>query len=163
MNWFDIIVITLLLRTSYIGYKNGLACEIYKVAGFGFSGLAAFYLYKKAAELVTQYTITIEESYVKIIALAAILLIGLFVFKVIFAFFQKIVQIGFAKNFNSIGGVIFGLGRGILIICLLYFVLNLSAADYIKESIQKKSFSGPYAQMLNIQLNSILAKILPQQ
>ena len=59
MNWFDIFVVILLLRTGYIGLKNGLAVEIYKTAGLGFSGLVSFYFYKGVVSFINQYTIKI--------------------------------------------------------------------------------------------------------
>lgn len=160
MKWFDIFAAILLLRTGYIGFKNGLSCEVFKAANLVLSGLAAFYFYKKLVLLINQYTVTVmPEGRLNAIAFLAILLGAVLIFKLIFIFVQKIMQLGFAKNFNTAAGMIFGVARGIIIICLTFIVLNWSTADYIRESIQQKSFSGQYIVKINSQLKTILTKV----
>lgn len=160
MNWFDIFVVILLLRTCYIGFKNGLSCEVFKAAGLVLSGLAAFYFYKKLVLLINQYAVTLmPEDRLNAAAFLAILLSAILIFKLIFIFVQKIMQLSFAKNFSTTTGMIFGLARGIIIICLTFAILNWSTVDYIRESIQQKSFSGQYIVKINSQLKTILTKV----
>lgn len=159
MNWFDIFAIILLLRTGYIGFKNGLSAEIYKAAGLGISGLAAFYLYKNIVIIINEYTITtISESQFEAISFIAILLLSMLICKFIFMLIQKVMQLNFAKGFNTTAGLLFGLTRGGLIVCLVFMLLNWSAVDYIKKSIQEKSFSGQYIVKINSVAKSILGK-----
>lgn len=162
MNWFDIFVIILLLRTGYIGFKNGLSVEIYKAAGLVISGLAAFYFYKKPISLINEYTINIiSESQFEAISFVVILMAGMLICKFIFMFFQKIIQLNFAKNFNTAIGMFFGLSRGVLVVCLVFMLLNLSAVDYIKKSIQERSFSGQHIVKVNSVVKPALGRILP--
>ena len=162
MNWFDIFVLILLLRTSYIGFKNGLSAEIFKAAGLALSGLAAFYFYKRLVSFVNQNTFTsLADAQMNAISFVAILLLGLLICKFVFIFIQKITQISFAKNFNTAAGMISGLLRGIVVVCLVFMVLNWSAVDYIKKSIQEKSFSGSYIIQINSVARVVLARILP--
>jgi len=161
MNWFDIFVVILLLRTGYIGFKNGLSAEIYKAAGLGFSGLAAFYFYKKLVSMFNQYTITtMADIQLEAISFISILLVGMLIFKFVFMFIQKIMQLSFAKNFNTAAGMVFGLARGIAIICIVFMILNWSAVDYIKKSVQDRSFSGSYIIQINSAAKIILGKII---
>lgn len=163
MNWFDIFVVILLLRTSYIGFKNGLTAEIYKAAGLAFSGLAAFYFYKKLVSIIDQYMITmVADSLIYIISFLFILLSGVLLFKFVFMFINKVIQLSFAEKFSKTVGLIFGIARGVLIACLVYVILNWTAVDYLKESIQEKSFSGPYIEKINTHLNDILVRFKPE-
>ena len=162
MNWFDIFAVILLLRTGYIGFKNGLSVEVYKAAGLGISGLAAFYFYKSLVALINEYTITaISESQFEAISFIVILLLGMLICKFVFMFIQKIIQLNFAKNFNTAFGMFFGLTRGALVVCLVFMLLNLSAVDYIKKSIQERSFSGRYIVKVNSVMKIILVRIIP--
>ena len=162
MNWFDIFVVILLIRTSYMGFKNGLSVDIYKAAGLCISGLAAFYFYNRVVFLVSNYiTIPIEETQLAAISFILILLACLFACKIIFTLMQKIAQIRFVKFFDSTVGMISGLIRGIVIACLFFMILNWSAFDYIKRSVQEKSFSGVYIVYVNSQAKGALNKILP--
>ena len=164
MNWFDIIVITLLLRTSYIGFKNGLSTEIYKALNLIISGLTASYFYKKLAGLANQYiaTAVIAENYLKTISFLAIFLICLGILKLFFAFVKRTVQLSFMKGLDATAGTIFGIIRGVLISCLLFVILNWITADYMWESsMQRKSLSGSYIIRVNDQIKNIVLKILP--
>ena len=135
MNWFDIFVVILLLRTGYIGLKNGLAVEIYKTAGLGFSGLVSFYFYKGVVSFINQYTITtLSDNQFYIISFIVLLLTGLLACKFIFMFLQKVVRLSFAKNFDTAAGMFLGLARGAAAACLVFMLLNWSAVDYIKRS-----------------------------
>lgn len=161
MNWFDIFVVILLLRTSYVGFKNGLSAEIYKAAGLVLSGLAAFYFYQKAALSIGHYALTLfTDEQLNIIAFLIILFTAMLVFKFIFMFVQKIVQLNFAKGFNTAAGMVSGLGRGILIACIAFVILQWSAMDYIKQSVQDKSFSGIYIIKINSQIKPVVSIIL---
>ena len=162
MNWFDIFVVILLLRTGYIGFKNGLSVEVYKAAGLGIPGLAAFYFYKRLVAFINEYTIiAISESQFEAISFIVILLLGMLICKFVFMFFQKMVQLSFAKNFNTTVGMFFGLTRGALVVCLVFMLLNLSAVDYIRKSIQERSFSGQYIVKVNSVLKAILLRVTP--
>ena len=164
MNWFDIFSIILLLRTGYIGFKNGLSAEVYKAAGMGLSGLAAFYFYKKLVLSINQYTVvSMADAQMEAISFALILLLGLLICKFVFMFIQKIMQLSFAKNFNTTAGMIFGLSRGAIVVCLVFMILNWSAVDYIKKSIQEKSFSGQYIAKVNSVAKNVLVRILPEE
>jgi uncharacterized membrane protein required for colicin V production len=164
MNWFDIFVLILLLRTSYIGFKSGLATEVYKAAGLVLSGLAAFYFYKRLIWWMSQYTITyISDKQLQAVAFVGILVLGLLVCKFVFMFVQKLMELSFAKNFSTTMGMISGLIRGVVIACLTFIILNWSAVDYIKDSLQEKSFSGSYIVQINNQARIILTKLLPAE
>jgi len=162
MNWFDIFFLIILLRTSYIGFKNGLSAEIYKAAGLALSGLAAFYFYKKLVLFVNQNTFTaLADAQMNAISFVTILLLCLLICKFVFIFIQKITKMSFAKNFNTAAGMISGLLRGVVIVCLVFMVLNWSAVEYIKKSIQEKSFSGSYIIEINSVAKVVLSRVLP--
>ena len=162
MNWFDIFVVILLLRTGYMGLKNGLSLEIYKAVGLVSSGLAAFYFHQKLALLINQYIITfLSDTQLYVISFLLVLLSGMLVFKLIFMVVQKLIQLNFAKSFDAVSGMILGLGRGVLIACLVFVILQLSGIDHLGQSMREKSFSGPYIVKINNQIDSILVKLLP--
>ena len=160
MNWFDIFVAILLLRTGYIGFKNGLSAEIYKAASLVFSGLAAFYFYKKLVLIINQYMITlIPEGQLRAISFISIFILAMLILKLLFILVQKIMQLSFAKPFDTTLGMASGLCRGVLIICLLFTILSWASIDYMKNSITQKSFSGQYVVTVNDQIKNILLKL----
>jgi len=163
MNWFDIFIVIILLRTSYIGFKNGLSDEMYKVANLGISSLTAFYFYKKLVLFINQWTVAFaDDNIINIISFLSILFICMLLLKFIFAFIQKAMQLSFAKNFNSIFGMVFGICRGAVISCMIFMLFNWSTVDYIKISIKEKSFSGQYIIITNSHFKSLLVKSLPE-
>jgi hypothetical protein len=69
-------------------------------------------------------------------------------------------QVSFAKNFNTAAGMISGLLRGVVIVCLVFMILNWSTVEYIRKSIQEKSFSGQYIIKINGCAKVVLDKII---
>jgi len=162
MNWFDIIAIIILIRTGYIGLKNGLSIEVYKFAAFCISGFAALYSYKRLTGILNQYyNIIINTAQLNAVIFLIILLAGILIFRFIFIFVREAIKLSFAKNFDVSSGIVLGLIRGILIVCIIFTILTWVSNDHIRESIQKRSFSGPYIVNLAHQFNSALVKLLP--
>ena len=162
MNWFDILSIIILIRTSYIGLKNGLSIEIYKFATFCIACFAAIYSYNKIADIINQnINIIISREQLNAVIFMVLLLAGMLIFRFIFIFAREAIKLSFAKNFDVSSGIILGLIRGVLIVCVIFAVLTWVSNDHVRESIQKRSFSGSYIVKIERLFNSILVKLLP--
>ena len=135
MNYFDLIIILVLLISFYSGYKNGLIKTIFRTAGYIAGGVAAL-------AIAVKYLATWESQTQKVVlALLAIFIgasIGEFLLGKIGSLFRKILFVPPFKLIDSL------LGAGLSTLCtafILYLVATLlvfstwSIADkYIKPS-----------------------------
>ena len=135
MNYFDLLIVLVLLITFYIGYKNGLIKMIFKTTGYiagGVVGLA----------LAVKYLATWESQTQKVaFALLAIFIgasIGEFLLGKIGSLFRKILFVPPFKLIDSLVGAGLSTLRAAFILYLVATLLVFSswsiADKYIKPS-----------------------------
>jgi uncharacterized membrane protein required for colicin V production len=143
INWVDILVIILLIRTSYIGAHAGLSVEIFKIIGI----LTGLYLsikyYSTIGALLTSKVVlppNISESATFLI----LILLSILTLKLVELGLTGIVKLKFADKLNKWGGFAVGLVRGLVISSLIFIFFTLTQADYLVKSIDERSITGPY-------------------
>ena len=135
MNYFDFIVIGVVLLAFYSGYKNGLIKTIFRTAGYIAGGIAGL-------AIAVKYLATWESQTQKVVlALLSIFIgasIGEFLLGKIGSLFRKILFVPPFKLIDSLIGAAFSILRAAFILYLVATLLvfsNLGIADkYINPS-----------------------------
>jgi uncharacterized membrane protein required for colicin V production len=137
-------VLILLIRGSYIGLRNGLINEIFKIFGIIVALFISIRYYSNVAQfLATQaffskLSAPLNEGLSFTILVLAIVLI----FKLGWFIGQFIIHLEVAGPLERIGGLFCGFIRGGIIASLILFVLNLLPLNYLNKSINENSWSG---------------------
>ena len=135
MNYFDLLIVLVLLIAFYSGYKNGLIKTIFRTAGYiagGVVGLA----------LAVKYLATWESQTQKVaFALLAVFIgasVGEFLLGKIGSLFRKVLFVPPFKLIDSLFGASLSLLRAVFILYLVATLLVFStwsiADKYIKPS-----------------------------
>ena len=143
-NWIDIFFVILLFRTCYIGFKNGLLPEFFRLLGLFLAFVLSFNNYI----LVGDFT-GLAGLKAEITGFLAIFLSVILVFKLLAVLADKI--LGVSENVslaNKVIGLAFGLTRGVLLIGLVYILFIHSPVNYFYKSAKEKSFSALYASLV---------------
>jgi uncharacterized membrane protein required for colicin V production len=135
MNYFDLLIVLVLLIAFYSGYKNGLIKTIFRTAGYIAGGVAGL-------ALAVKYLATWESQTQKVaFALLAIFIgasIGEFLLGKIGSLFRKILFVPPFKIIDSLLGAAISTLRAAFILYLVATLLVLStwgiADKYIKPS-----------------------------
>ena len=135
MNYFDLLIVLVLLITFYSGYKNGLIKTIFRTAGYIAGGVAGL-------ALAVKYLPTWESQSQKVVlALLAVFIgasVGEFLFGKIGTLFRKILFVPPFKFIDSLFGAAISILRAAFILYLVATLLvfsNWSIADkYITPS-----------------------------
>ena len=135
MNYFDLIIVLVLLITFYSGYKNGLIKTIFRAAGYIAGGVAGL-------ALAVKYLATWESQSQKVVlALLAVFIgasVGELLLGKIGSLFRKILFVPPFKLIDSLVGAAISTLRAAFILYLVATLLvfsNWSIADkYIKPS-----------------------------
>ena len=135
MNYFDLIIVLVLLIAFYSGYKNGLIKTIFRTSGYVAGGVAGL-------ALAVKYLATWESETQKVaFALLAIFIgasIGEFLLGKIGSLFRKILFVPPIKFIDSILGAAISTFRAAFILYLVATLLVFStwgiADKYIKPS-----------------------------
>ena len=135
MNYFDLLIVLVLLITFYSGYKNGLIKTIFRTAGYIAGGVAGLALAVK--NLATWESQTQKVAF----ALLAIFIgasIGEFLLGKIGSLFRKILFVPPFKLIDSLAGAAISTLRAAFILYLVATLLVFStwsiADKYIKPS-----------------------------
>ncbi len=135
MNYFDLLIVLVLLATFYTGYKNGLIKTIFRTAGYIAGGVAGL-------ALAVKYFATWESQSQKVVLALFAVFIGAslseFLLGKVASLFRKILFVPPFKFIDSLLGAAISIFRASFILYLVATLLvlsNWSITDkYIKPS-----------------------------
>ena len=136
MNYFDLLIVLVLMIAFYSGYKNGLIKTIFRTTGYIAGGVAGL-------ALAVKYLTTWESQTQKVVlALLAVFIgatAGEFFLGKIGSVFRKVLFIPPFKFIDSLLGALVSLIRTSFILCLVLIFLIYSRWDmaekYVKPSV----------------------------
>ncbi len=147
INWVDVLIVILLIRTSYMGAKTGLSTEIFKMIGV----LSALYFGIKYYPLIGSWMgskISLPTEVSEGAAFLVLALISILSLKLMSFGLEKVVKITFADKLSKWGGFIIGLSRGGLILSILFMFFGIIQAGYLLKSVEERSLTGPFIQKI---------------
>ena len=143
INWLDILVLVIVVRGIYMGVKRGLTAELFNFFGIIISLILAIQWYSQVADvLIINFNLPIWLS--KFLCFVIITQTIRIAFKYSLTLLLKILNIQFIPQLEKIGGGIIGIGRGIILAGILILSLRFIPNDYMRESIETKSFTGSF-------------------
>ena len=162
MNYFDLIIVLVLLITFYSGYKNGLIKTIFRAAGYIAGGVAGL-------ALVVKYLATWESQSQKVVlALLAVFIgasVGELLLGKIGSLFRKILFVPPFKIIDSLVGAAISTLRAAFILYLvatLVIFSNWSMADKYKKPSKLYEYADSHLPSVVIEVKSEIVKLLEQ-
>ena len=160
MNYFDLLIVLVLLIAFYSGYKNGLTKTIFRTAGYIAGGVAGL-------ALAVKYLATWDSQSQKVVlALLAVFIgasIGEFLLGKIGSLFRKILFVPPFKLIDSLFGAAISTLRAAFILYLVATLLVLStwgiADKYIKPS-ELYDYADSHLPLVMNEVKSEIVKLL---
>ncbi len=146
LNWIDIAVGLIIIRTIYSGIKTGVVTEIFKLLGSAFSVFAVLHYYSQWGEFLYEkiHLPLAAAQFVSFLLLwAAVMLIAKFVREG----FLVLLRMEAHSLFDRWGGLVLSLSRGLLVASLFLLLLNVLEMDYLKKNLEK-SLTAPRLALL---------------
>jgi len=144
LNWFDLIVIIIVMRSIYIGIRKGLFIEIFKMLSLGLGIFVAMTQSGRLGEWASGWSpLPLPEAR---ILLFFLLFVGIYGGMAVIRFLlMRLITAEAPTLWQRIGGSILGLCRGWLWMIFLgaSIVYFAPPSSYLFQSIQKESFFGP--------------------
>ncbi len=141
VNWIDLLVVILLIRSSYVGFTKGFGWEFFRVIAVICAAIGAIYFYENGARLISDY-IPVLYPLANQISFTSLYLIILLIIKIITLFIDKIIKLEVFSALDMIGGLVLGAGRGVILLSLLLITLMWTPIPYFEKSIQERSLTG---------------------
>ena len=120
MNYFDLIILILIVITAAGGFKNGLLQSIFKTIGYIAGGVIGVAI---AVEVMSKWSSTLAKASGTIILILLLATIGEFILGKVGLGFRKVLLIAPFKFIDSFLGAFLSIARTVFIAYLLSVVL----------------------------------------
>ena len=154
MNPFDILIIVILGYSLVRGLFRGLVKEVSSLIGVLGGFYAAYTYYKVLAGLLAG--LIHDTSYLNILSFLLIFCVVLILVGVLGVVIKYLLNIAFLGWVDRIGGVTFGILKGILIVSILF--ITLTAFLPKGTAFIKNSELAPHASWISEKLAEVISK-----
>ncbi|MDD4878995.1 MAG: CvpA family protein [Candidatus Omnitrophica bacterium] len=161
INWVDALIVILLFRTSYIGARNGLSEEIFRIIGVLTGLFFSIKFYSLIGSRINS-TISLPQEYVDGATFLILILLSMLSLKLVALGLTKIVKLTFSDQISKWGGFIVGLFRGAVLLSLLFMLFGIIRVDYLVKSVEERSLTGPYVAKIAPNVYQVVARTSPE-
>ena len=158
MNPFDILIIVVLGYSLVRGLFRGLVKELSSIIGVLGGFYAAYTYYKVLAGLLAG--LIHDTAYLNILSFLIIFCGVLIIIGVLGVIIKYLLNIAFLGWIDRIGGVVFGVLKGILIVSVLF--ITLTAFLPKGTAFIKKSELAPHVSWLSEKMAKVISKEMKQ-
>lgn len=141
INWIDILIIILLVRTSYVGFTKGFSYEFLTLLALLCSVMLSIHSYSFVASYLTQ-SINLPIGFSNFISFVILALGSYFILSFLKNFLHKFINLEMFPKFERIGGIILGFARGAVIASLVLLSMMLIPNKYLRDSIMVNSMTS---------------------
>ncbi|WP_165769466.1 CvpA family protein [Arboricoccus pini] len=120
---FDIAVVAVIVISALLSLSRGIAREIASLLSWIGAAAVAWFAYEPAKPIMTQ--ITHQELFVDLGTAALVFVIPLIILKIIFGMIAANVEGSRLTTADKLFGLVYGFGRGALLVCLAYLLGTL--------------------------------------
>lgn len=158
MNPFDILILVILGYSLVRGLFRGLVKEISSIIGV-FGGFYAAYTYYPAlAKLISRLIHNV--SYLNIVSFLIIFCGVLIAISVLGVIIKYLLNIAFLGWVDRIGGVIFGVAKGVLVVSVIF--ISLTAFLPQGSAFIKNSVLAPHVSWVSEKMAKVVSKEMKQ-
>lgn len=150
MNWVDFFIAVVLLITIGIGFKQGLFRSIFTLLGLIVATIVTFtYADWLAIQIEGMFNIAPSLRYV--FCFVALFLVMVAVLKIISNFFYKMARLTPLKYPDMIGGGLFGMFRGVVILSMIFLMfIFFPAFQKFNQSIDESMLAPHIRQVVPV-------------
>lgn len=142
INWVDIFILILLIRTSYIGFTQGLSYEVLTLVGVIGAIILTIHNYEYLGIFLNE-KLNLPIDFSNLMSFLILAAGMIFLFRLFRNTVYRFLKFEIFPRLERFGGLILGFVRGCLIASLIFLGLLLVPNNYIITSIKEKSLTGP--------------------
>jgi membrane protein required for colicin V production len=154
MNPFDILIVTILAYGLIRGIFRGLVREISSIVGVLGGFYAAYLYYPHAAKLMSAWIY--NSAYLNILSYLVIFSMVVIIVGILAVVIKYLLNIAYLGWVDRVCGALFGVLKGMLVICVLFIVLTAFLPK--GASIVKNSTLSPYVATVSEVIAKVLSK-----
>ena len=144
INWVDILVVILILRTTYVSLQDGLSHEILPLVGSVCMLIFSIHYYTKIASYLYYLGFTLPMVLLELISFILIIVCIGVLFRFIKAIIDKIIKVSWHPLIEKFGGLLAGIMRGAVLASIVLVIIVLIPLPYLQWSVKDRSLTGVY-------------------
>lgn len=150
INWVDVSIMIIILLNIITGVRRGIVRGIINFIGIIAAIFLAIFWFKEAGEYISLHT-TLSREISNIIGFAVIFLGIYLIARIIEIFLKKVFSLLFISWIDALGGALFGLFKGALIVgVILIIVTFIPLPVFINDQLEKSFLADRFAVMITI-------------
>lgn len=161
INWVDILIVIIMLRTTYVSFKEGFSHSLFPLIAVSVVGILSLHYYPKLSYIISQNIIKIPAPISDFLSFLALVVISGLAIKFIKIVLDKIIKVEWHPVIEKFGGLIVGALRASVVTSLVLIIMVMLPLPYIQWSVRDRSVSGIYFLRVVPSLYSKTAAFLP--
>lgn len=150
INWIDVSIMIIILLNMIIGIRRGIIRGIINLIGVITAIFLAIFWFKEVGEFISSHS-QISGEIANILGFALIFLGVYLIARIIEIFFKKILSLLFVFWIDGLGGAVFGLVKGSLIVGILLVIITfIPLPVFLKEQLENSFLANRFAVMTTI-------------
>lgn len=139
----DIIISIILLYFIFEGYKKGFVKQTATIVGILVSLYLAITRYIEFQEFIRPY-LNVSETFLQFISFAIIFIGVNIIIQILSNVFEKMTDNAFIKPVNQVGGALFGLLKGAVLVYFLLLILSEIPYQSLTETLEQSFFADKF-------------------
>jgi len=161
INWVDVLVAILMLRISYVAFRDGLSHEIFPFIGSILIMVLAMHYYTVLGSYISRNMMDMPIELANFLSFLVLVVALGFVVKLLRVLLDNIVKIQWHPIMEKLGGLAVGIMKAYVVTGIVLMTLSLMPLSYLQWSIKDKSLTGKYILMAGPRIYDRVGRFLP--
>ncbi|MCP4049437.1 MAG: CvpA family protein [bacterium] len=144
MNFIDITILCILLYNGFQGFRRGLLKLLVDLLAFSGGFYTGMRYYKQLSNIL-KVNINVSSQYASLLSFIIIWAICFALVSLTGILLDKIIKVAFLGAFNRLGGLIFGMAKG----CIILIPVMLPVLFFKPELINESSIARPFTPVFD--------------
>ncbi len=144
VNWVDVLVIGIMVRTICVGFKSSFVVEFFKFLGILLGVFIILHYFSCVSKLFVKY-LHFSKNFAEGVAFVFLWLAVILIFTLIRDGFLAVFKITTSQDLDRWGGSLLAMLRGLLISSLTVLLIQTSQAKFLTYQV-RHSFSGGFLE-----------------
>ena len=144
INWVDVLVLILIVRTSYVSLEDGLSHEILPLVGSVCMLLFSLHYYTKIASFFYNNGLNLSIEILRLVSFILIAICIGIIFRFIKSIIDHIIKVTWHPMIEKFGGLLAGVVRGAILTSTVLIIIVLIPLPYLQWSVRDRSMTGMY-------------------
>jgi len=161
VNWVDVLVLIIVLRTTYVSFKDGLTHELFPLLGSIFMVVASLGYYARLGYFLNQNMISMPIELANFITFVALVVVSGIIFKLLKFAVDYIIRFQWNPALERAGGGVCGVLRAFIAASLVLMILSMMPLPYLQRSIRENSLTGKYILAIGPYVYQKVSTLIP--